>query len=324
VQTVYDGTSELGTRLSTRGTVGTSLEGAAGTPVNPDLAPSYADEFSASVEHELMPDTSLRFSYVRKQLRNNFGEWNRAQVLPLLERGVPYTRTCTGCPGEFAGQQLSLVRVPDDAANDQDNLIDTYPGGFDADNYDTFQVAFQRRFSEDFFVQTSFDYQLRDERRRASGFSTSPLIADPLSVLFWQNHYPSVDNIQPNSNWNYRLLGRYILPKEVAVSANFRMQSGWPWAPIFAVTGIPGSGTQNVFLEDVDNNYSETVTIVDVRLEKGFTFGGRYRVTGLFDVYNLFNSNAETNFFMTTGSRFRDIIAALNPRALKLGIRFQF
>ena len=321
---LYDGSSELGTLLSSRGTVGTSLADATGTPVNPDLKPEYADEISLSVEHELMPDTSLRFSYVRKQLRNDFElEWNQAQVIPLLENGVPFTATCTGCPGEFANAQLNLVRVPDSAANQVSTVLDTYPGGYDKNDYDTFQVAFQRRFTEEFFVQTSFDYQLRDERRRASGFTTSPLNADPLSVNFWQNHNPSVDNYQSNSNWNFRLLGRYILPAEVAVSANLRVQSGWPWAPIHAIP-IPGSGTQNIFLEDIDNNYSETVPIVDVRLEKAFTFGGRYKVVGLFDVYNLMNSNAETNFFMTTGSRFRDIIAALNPRALKIGIRFQF
>ena len=142
-------------------------------------------------------------------------------------------------------------------------------------------------------------------------------------MLFWQNHNPAVDNIQSNSNWNFRLLGRYSLPQEIALSANLRVQSGWPWSPILSIP-VPGSGNNNIFLEDIDSNYSETVTLVDVRVEKGFTFGGRYKVTGLFDVYNLFNSNAETNFVLTTGSRFRDIIAALDPRAVKLGIRLQF
>jgi hypothetical protein len=236
---------------------------------------------------------------------------------------VPFVTTCTGCPGEFAGATLNLVRVPDASANAQAPNIDTAPGGFDDDNYDTFQVAFQRRFTEDFFVQTSFDYQLRDERRRATGASTSPLVADPVSVLFWQNHNPSVSNQQSNSNWNFRLLGRYVLPKEVALSANFRMQSGWPWAPIYTLT-IPGSGTQSVFLEDIDNNYSEMVTLVDIRVEKAFSFGGKYKVTGLLDVYNLFNSNADTNFFITTGRTFNNIIAALDPRAVKIGARFQF
>jgi hypothetical protein len=322
---LYDGDHELGNRVSQTGTVGSSLANAQGTPVNPDMAAAYADEFSASVEHELAPDTSLRFSYVRKQSRNDFSgiAWNRAQVIPLLENPIPFTTTCTGCPGEFNGTTLSLVRVPDSAANAQAPVIDTAPGGFDDDNYDTFQVAFQRRFTADFFVQTSFDYQARDERRRATGASTSPLVADPISVLFWQNHNPAVSNQQSNNNWNFRLLGRYVLPKDVALSANFRMQSGWPWAPIYTVN-IPGSGNQSVFLEDIDNNYSEMVTLVDFRVEKGFTFGDRYKVSGMLDIYNLFNSNAETNFFIATGRTFNNIIAALDPRAVKIGARFQF
>jgi hypothetical protein len=322
---LYDGDHELGTRVSQTGTVGASLANAQGTPVNPDLAPAFVDEFSASVEHELMPDTALRFSFVRKQSRNDFAprSWNQAQVLPLLDGGVPYPTTCTGCPGEFNGATLNLVRVPDSSANAQSPVIDTSPGGFDDDIYDTFQVAFQRRFTQDFFVQTSFDYQLRDERRQAIRAQTSPLVADPLQVEFWQNHNPSVSNQQESTNWNFRLLGRYMLPKEVAFSANLRVQSGWPWAPIHTLN-IPGSGNQSIFLEDIDNNYSEMVTLVDIRLEKAFNFGGRYRVTGMVDVYNLFNSNAETNFFLGTGRTFNNIIAALDPRAIKIGGRFQF
>jgi hypothetical protein len=326
---LYDGSSELGALVTTRGTVGTNLANARGTPVNPDLSPEYVDEISASVEHELMPDTSLRFSYVRKSLRNDFElSWNQAQVIPLLERGLPFEIPCNTatvtCPGDFNGTTLNLLRVPEDAANQVSTLIDTYPGGYGSSDYDTFQVAFQRRFSADFFVQTSFDYQWRDEIRRATGISVSPLNADPLSVNFWQNHnYQNVDTRQPSKNWNFRLLGRYVLPAEVAVSANLRVQSGWPWAPVHSLS-IPGSGTQSFFLEDIDNNYSESVTLVDIRLEKGFVFGDRYKVTGLFDVYNLMNSNAETNFFLTTGRTYRNIIAALDPRAMKIGVRFQF
>jgi hypothetical protein len=59
-------------------------------------------------------------------------------------------------------------------------------------------------------------------------------------------------------------------------------------------------------------------------VEKGFTFGDRYKVSGMLDIYNLFNSNAETNFFIATGRTFNNIIAALDPRAFKIGARFQF
>jgi len=66
------------------------------------------------------------------------------------------------------------------------------------------------------------------------------------------------------------------------------------------------------------------VTIVDVRLEKVFAFARGRRLTGMVDFYNLFNGNPETNFILRTGGSFRNIIAALDPRAIKVGVRYQF
>jgi outer membrane receptor protein involved in Fe transport len=149
------------------------------------------------------------------------------------------------------------------------------------------------------------------------------MVSDPLGVAFFQNHNAAVGNRQKSTNWGMRLLGRYVFPADVAVSANVRHQSGFPWAAIHRVN-IPGTGTSPFFLESIQNNRSENVTIVDVRLEKAFRLGERARLTGMVDVYNLFNSNPETNFVLRTGSAFRGIIAALNPRAFKIGVRFQF
>ncbi len=45
-----------------------AVPGAEGTPVDPGLPPEYVDELNLSLEHEVASDTSLRFSYVRKDL----------------------------------------------------------------------------------------------------------------------------------------------------------------------------------------------------------------------------------------------------------------
>jgi hypothetical protein len=47
------------------------------------------------------------------------------------------------------------------------------------------------------------------------------------------------------------------------------------------------------------------------------------KVTGMLDVY-VSNSNAVTNFFITSGATFNRIIAALNPRTVQFGLRFTF
>jgi outer membrane receptor protein involved in Fe transport len=95
-----------------------------------------------------------------------------------------------------------------------------------------------------------------------------------------------------------------------------------PWAPITPY--LPEVGTVPTFIENIENNRSETVPIVDFRADKAFNLGGKYTATVMADVYNLFNTNAETNFLLNTGSDFRNIIEWIGGRTLKIGLRFQF
>jgi len=179
-----------------------------------------------------------------------------------------------------------------------------------------------RRFSKDFFLQGSFDYQWRSELRAPTLEGTSPLFSDPLPVNFVQNNNAAVSLRQKNTSWQFRILGRYVLPHEIAVSGNVRVTSGFNWAPIQSAD-VPGAGTVDFFTSDLDRR-SETVPIVDFRAEKAFKINARHRVTGMVDFYNVFNSNSEVNFILRTGSAFRNLIAVLDPRTVKVGIRYQF
>ena len=325
---IYDGPDELGAVLDQQGAVGALS--AEGTPVDPDLAPEYVDETGASFEHELAADTSIRVSWVRKALNGDSGLWNVAQQTALLDgRGVSCAEDPDwACPlNALTGAALRVQRVPDDVAGMVDTRIAAFPG-MGAD-YDTFQLAVNRRFSSGYLLQASVDYQWRDEFRAAAGESRSPLFADPLVVgagghgRIWQNHGLDVDFRQRTTNWGGRLLARAPLPYGVGFSANVRYQSGWPYAFIQRVD-IPGVGTnQPIFLTDLSANRSENVTLVDLRLERVLDVGSGGRLTLMADVYNALNSNAVTNFSLRTGDDER-VIAALDPIALKLGARFQF
>ena len=219
---LYDGAQELGTLRAESGATGTAIR-TLGTPVNPDLAKEYVDEFSVSFEHEVVTDTALRASYVRKHLNGDSGQWNVPQQLALLDgRGIP-CGTDFDCPiNALTGAPINVQRVPDDVANVVNIQTDTFPG-IEA-TYDTIQFAANRRFAGGFFVQASFDYQWRDEFRSASGESRSPLTADPIDVgtdghgTVWQNHSLDVDFRQETTNWNGRLLARYSFPYGIAVS----------------------------------------------------------------------------------------------------------
>ena len=307
---LHDNVSELGNLLAS--------SGGAVTNVSPDLDLEYADEISFSVEHELVADTGLRVSYVRKMYNNWWTRFNRGITNNLT---VPVTTTCSGCPGSFAGTTLNLVTVP--APLVIDNIYDQTPGANNLD-FDTIQVALNRRFTKGFFIQGNFDYQWRNEMRSALNDSQDPLTTDPIGAQFYINYNPSVPLVQENTSWNAKLLARYTLPREIGLATSVRHQSGYPWAPIYRAVGHPVVGTVPLFLENVQNNRSDNVTIVDFRVDKAFNIRGSHKVTAMLDIYNLLNSNPETNFIMRTGASFNSVIEWLSGRTAKIGIRYSF
>ena len=118
-------------------------------------------------------------------------------------------------------------------------------GGGNGD-YDTIQLGFNKRFGSGLFIQASYDYQWRDELRQNSA-SNSPLNSDPLGVNYYQNVFPEVPNRQESTNWQGRLMGRYVFPYEFGFAVNFRAQSGWQWARLIQVA-LPNAGTYRAWL----------------------------------------------------------------------------
>jgi hypothetical protein len=316
---LYDGPSELGTLLASAG--GNS------TQIDPNLKTPYADEMDLSFERQFWGESSVRVAYVRKQQRDEFATLNSVRVGNFT---VP--RTVTVNLQDFAngvtGQTtLNVFDIPDNLKGQVSNVVTNIPdtvGGGDYD-FDTISLGFNKRFPNGLFFQSSFDYQWRDELRRGDSASTSPLTADPINTGYNANgeSFPTVSNRQESTNWSARFLGRYVFPYEVGFGTNVRVQSGWPYARRISYS-LPNAGTATVFQEDIKNNTSDTVAIVDLRVDKSFTFGGKYRFSVLADLFNALNSNQVTNFNLSNGSRFNQIIATLDPRTFQLAFRFEF
>jgi hypothetical protein len=200
---------------------------------------------------------------------------------------------------------------------------------------DTLQFAFNKRFGTGLFIQTSYDYQWRDELRGGgapgagvgssntmANPTTSPLNSDVLTIGFFNNPNPAVSNRQKSTNWQGRLISRYTFAHDISVAANFRVQSGFAYSRIWT-SSLPNSGTFRVFSENIENNRTDTVPILDFRVDKAFRIG-RYRFTAMADLFNAANSNAVTNFVLVNGANFNKINAPLDPRSFQLGFRFDF
>lgn len=304
---LYDGPLELGTLLASTG--GSS------TTVDPGMEQPYADEYSVSLEHQFWGEASVRGVYVRKMTKNVFGLVNAAR-LGTITTPVAVTNPLTG----------GVINALDTTTRAIDNRFMTIPDA--GATYDSISLSAQKRFARGLFIQGSFDYQWRDELRQPSSPSTSPLNTDPIEVYSYGGNFPlnysaDVPNRQSTKNWQYRLLARYEFPRGIAAAFNYRVQSGFPVSPIVPVS-LPNAGTQNVFTDPLDNIYSDAVHIFDIRLDKTIDVGHGVKLTGIVDIYNLFNSNTVTNFFLVSGSTYNRVIAALDPRALQLAGRITF
>lgn len=314
---LYDGVAELGALVASSGGATTTFDPALKTP--------YTDEFDLSYERQFWGQSAVRVAWVRKQSRRQIETLNEAWIgqfvvpvqvpvrLESFDGGVEGTRTFDvfDIPSSLRGVVRNVIR----------NIPDAADGG--AADYDTFELAFHKRFASGLFLDTSVDVTLSDDLRDPNGTSNSPLTqADPIGTGYFENPFPAVSNRQDTSVWSFRVSGRYALPLAINVAANARVQSGWNYARVIAVP-LPNAGTQRFWLEPLDGHRSDTVALVNLRVDRTWRVW-RTDVTGMIDVFNIANANPVTNFNLANGSRFNQINGALDPRTLQVGLRVEF
>ena len=315
---LVDGPQELGRLLQTLG-------GAGFVKIDRDIEHPYGDEFSTHLEHELFPSLSLRGSYVMKMTRN---EWAEVDLGRVNAYTVPFNFVDIGADnlrGTADDQTLALFDLRPGTPS---NRVYTNPGrvglpGYDGD-YHTVEFAINRRLKANWLLLTSFEHTWATDFRNPAQASTSNLaVVRHATAYLWR---PNQRRLGRDSStfWNYKLLGRYEFPWAVSAAASYKLQSGYNWARNISVA-LPTAGAETIMAEPISANRSPNVHILDFRLEKGFALGGRRgRITGMVDVFNALNSDVETNFRITSGARFQELIALLDPRIFRFGIRYDF
>jgi hypothetical protein len=149
-----------------------------------------------------------------------------------------------------------------------------------------------------------------------------------------------------------KVTGSYMLPYEVLFGANFRWQSGLPYARSFTaaacsttvttncLTPTPGNNNTTILAEPRGSRELPAISTVDLRFGKFFRFGAsRFELST--DIYNLFNSN--TVYDVRTGSSLTNIrvngdpnvpvtriqtfdspTAVLGPRIIRFNVTYNF
>ena len=313
--------AELGALLRTRG-------GAGFVRVDRDLENAFGDEMSVHVEHELRENFSLRGSYVYKNRRNGWGEVDMARY---DQYSIPFNFNDPGADNTRGTADDQVIALLDRPAGIGSDRVMTNPGNVEGmpDNsgdYHTMEVGVHKRFSDKWLLLTSFEHSwLTDWRRAAS--STSGLgvlrsIRPALTTWLWRPNQRYLGEAE-TTFWNYKLVGRYIFPYDIGVSASYKLQTGFNYARELSVN-LPNAGAELIPAESFDANRAPNVNIFDIRFEKSFALGRPGRVTGMVDIFNLTNSGVVTNARNRSGSAYHQVIALLDPRIVRFGIRWEF
>lgn len=314
---ILDGPQELGRLLSTQG-------GAGFVKVDRDLEHAYGQEASTHFEQEVVPFVSARASYVYKSTRSGWAEVDLTRVNAYT---IPFPFTDVG-PDNIRGtgddQQLTLYDRP---ATTAPTRTFTNPGrvpGVPAleGDYHTMEFALNRRFHGKWLLMTSFEHTWADDfRATTTGTGALDVVRQGTSFL-WQPNRRRLGRLA-STYWNYKVVGRYVFPYDFGVSGSYKLQSGYNWARNTSVT-LPGAGAESILMEPLSANRTENVHIVDFRIEKGIRVGRGGKVTGMMDLFNALNQNPVVGFRTVTGARFNEVIAVLDPRAARFGIRWDF
>ena len=315
---ILDSPDELGDFLR-------SLDGAGFFKVDRDIKHAYADELSTHFERELAENLYLRTSYVYKNLRQG---WGLVDVSRVDTYNIPVTLI-----DQLTGTTLELL---DRERNVPEEVLFTNPGrmglpDYSAD-YHTIETTLHRRLKNNWLVLSSFEHTWASDFRENRQFSTSNLhVARHRACGLGQ--FECSNLWTPNARrfgklnstwWNFKFVGRYLFNYGISVSAAYKYQSGLNYARLMNVN-LPNAGTETILSEPIADNRSPGVGILDLRGEKSFNLAGRIgQVTGILDIFNLFNTNPVTNFRMMSGSRFKEVITLLDPRTIRLGIRWEF
>jgi hypothetical protein len=319
---------------------------------DPNLKHPYLEQFTIGIERELFKDSSLGVSYIGRKWKNILNLYDTAAQYeavsvddPILP-GVSYTVYNQLNPGTYQ-RVLGNIAAGYQTGTDDTGTALTMP--YNAfRKYSGVEFVFNKRLSNRWQLLLSYVYS------KCTGTIDNDWAADVGWTGFGglQTNDPNYwINVQGHSTYDpqhmLKAQGTYMLPYGINFSAYFRLISGDTYTRQLRVKLDQGRIT--LLTEPRGSGRYPTIKDLDLRLEKTFTFQKKYRLGLMIDVFNVFNVNT-INWWGTRidndwgpigypgldgihgtaddvpapGPDGHDILGLVDPRAVRVGVRFFF
>jgi len=296
----------------------------------------WSQEFSASVQHEIVPRLSVDVGYFRRWY-GNFTVVDNLAVSP-----ADFTNYSITVPNDprlpLSGSVISGIPEVNPA---KASLVD---------NYTTFASAYGNRYEHWNGMDVTVSARPRAGFTLQGGLSTGRTSTDncelyakvpEVSLQFGIIAVPpSQCHVDTNFLTQFKLLGTYLVPKiDVQFGATFQSAPGPQITANELVlpfqAGLPtfsAAGVRLINLLEPGSTYTQHVNQLDLRFSKILRMGmaNRYRVSINFDLANALNANyylGQNGTWGTAGAPAPSWLAPLNiidARLFKFGGQFDF
>jgi len=214
-------------------------------------------------------------------------------------------------------------------------------------------LAFNKRLSHGWMFNGSFTWQRQAQHYRGGSVLdlTNVWAYNGRPVTGHSAGFYSGTNQYAFSRWLLKLSGLFELPFGMAVSGTLNMREGWIQDEYFTLVDYRISGTEtqsaDIVLDYAGNRRLPMVYDFSLRLEKSFNIQDVCRIHLMLDIFNVFNQVMKTGRYprywgtvrlfpgsegdidwtktsFSPNATFDALNEILNPRVLRLGLRFQF
>jgi hypothetical protein len=285
----------------------------------------YRNEFTGSVDHQLIPDLRLSATFIYRR------EWNQ---IVTLEQNIPFTYYTPQTfldPGpdgvvgtaddrslQVYAENLPLLTSATGPAND-DRIDQTYKG---------LELTATKRYSNRWTMVAGYTFS-----RTTAPVTGTTNLTSPNSFIN-QEGRSGIDRAH-----NFKFTGSYLAPWDILLAGNIRLQSGQPFTRSVTVTGLPQAlGGLSVNAEPQASYILPWLNTVDVRAGKIFHVNS-HEFEADVDVYNLTNANTVYQVRNGTGltpvtdyttgqtvriPTFNSPTGVLGPRIIRLNFSYRF
>jgi len=291
--------------------------------LDPNIKHPYMNQFTASIERELFKDASFTIAYIYREWKNIIGRIDTLGQYQSMDVFVSdLNQTFTIYEQTNPGEHTYIIKN----IQKGDPWIPINPYR----KYWGLQLTFNKRFSNKWQLLASYVYS------HATGSMDNGFGDD----IGWggstddPNFWINADGTSTNDPTHMlKVQGTYVLPLAINFSLYFRAITGNSWTTRFRTARL-NQGRVTFFTEQRGANHYPIYKILDIRLEKTFSIGGKYRIGVLGDIFNVFNADAITNWATRIGYDWvpgdypstsgHDLYGIQAARQYRIGVRFMF